>query len=92
MSTYMGGGLGDDEIRNLPPEDRKLAEGLQIEPHVIEAVLNHVSGFKAGVAGIYNRSPYAREKRQALDLWADRLMAIVEGRESNVVTIAGGGR
>jgi integrase len=88
MSTYLGGGLGDDEIRNLPPEDRKLADGLQIEPHVIEAVLNHVSGFKAGVAGIYNRSPYAREKRQALELWADRLMAIVEERTSNVASLA----
>jgi integrase len=88
MSTYMGGGLGDDEIRNLPPKDRKLAEGLQIEPHVIEAVLNHVSGVKAGVHGIYNRSPYAREKRQALELWADRLMAIVEGRTTNVASLA----
>jgi len=87
MSTYMGGGLGDEEIRNLPPEDRKLAEGLQIAPHVIEAVLNHVSGTKAGVHGIYNRSPYAREKRHALELWADRLMAIVEGRETIVTPL-----
>jgi integrase len=39
-------------------------------PHVIEAVLNHVSGHKAGVAGIYNRSTYAVEKREALVSWA----------------------
>jgi hypothetical protein len=58
---------------------------LGIHPHVIEAVLNHVSGHKAGVAGIYNRSTYEREKRVALDLWADHLLAIVEGRASNVV-------
>jgi integrase len=87
MSTYMGGGLGDEKIRNLPPEDRKLAEGLQVEPHVIEAVLNHISGIRGGVFGIYHRSDYAREKRQALELWADRLMAIVEGRESNVTPL-----
>jgi integrase len=36
-------------------------------PHVIEAVLNHVSGHKSGVAGIYNRSTYETEKRAALD-------------------------
>ena len=46
-------------------------------PHIIEAVLNHVSGHKAGVAGIYNRSSYEPEKRQALNLWADHVMALV---------------
>jgi hypothetical protein len=35
---------------------------LGIQPHVIEAVLNHVSGHKAGVAGIYNRSTYAKRE------------------------------
>ena len=60
---------------------------LGVQPHVIEAVLNHVSGHKAGVAGIYNRSSYEREKRHALDLWADHLTAIVEGRESNVTAL-----
>jgi integrase len=69
---------------------RSVATGmadLGVQPHVIEAVLNHVSGHKAGVAGIYNRSTYEPEKRQALDLWANHLMALVEGRESNVVTL-----
>lgn len=42
-------------------------------PHVVEAVLNHISGSKAGVAGIYNRATYAREKREALDLWATHI-------------------
>jgi integrase len=31
-----------------------------IQSHIIEATLNHVSGHKAGVAGIYNRSSYER--------------------------------
>jgi integrase len=50
---------------------------LGVQPHIIEAVLNHVSGHKAGVAGIYNRSTYDREKREALNLWAEHLMAVV---------------
>jgi len=58
-----------------------------IQPHVIEAVLNHVSGHKAGVAGIYNRASYEPEKRAALDRWAENLLAIVEGRESNVIAL-----
>jgi integrase len=37
-----------------------------IQPHIIEAVLNHVSGHKAGVARIYNRSTYDREKRDVI--------------------------
>lgn len=51
---------------------------LGILPHVIEAVLSHTSGHKAGVAGIYNRSSYATEKRQALTLWADHVSALIE--------------
>jgi integrase len=50
---------------------------LGVQPHVIEAVLNHVSGHKAGVAGIYNRSTYAPEKRAALELWASHLITAV---------------
>jgi hypothetical protein len=57
---------------------------LGVQPHIIEAVLNHVSGSKAGVAGIYNRSTYEPEKRRALELWANHLMALVEGRKNNV--------
>jgi hypothetical protein len=60
---------------------------LGVQPHIIEAVLNHVSGHKHGVAGIYNRATYEPEKRQALALWADRLLAIVEGRKRVVVPL-----
>ena len=63
---------------------------LGIQPHVIEAVLNHVSGLRTGVAGIYNRSSYEREKRRALDMWAEHLMAIVEGRKRNVIPLRQG--
>jgi integrase len=69
---------------------RSVATGmadLGVQPHIIEAVLNHVSGSKAGVAGIYNRSTYEPEKRRALELWANHLMAVVEGRASNVAAL-----
>ena len=44
-----------------------MTDRLKVLPHVVEAVLNHISGHKAGVAGIYNRAIYATEKREALD-------------------------
>ncbi len=58
-----------------------------IQPHIIEAVLNHISGHRAGVAGIYNRATYDAEKKTALDRWAEHLMAFVEGRGSNVTPL-----
>ena len=54
---------------------------LGIAPHVVEAVVNHVSGHKGGVAGVYNKSVYAAEKRQALDRWAQHIAEIVAGVE-----------
>jgi integrase len=63
---------------------------LGIQPHVIEAVLNHVSGHKAGVAGIYNRASYAKEKREALNIWAEHVTALVHRREPTVVPLKRG--
>jgi integrase len=58
-----------------------------VQPHIIEAVLNHVSGHKRGPAGIYNRASYARETAQALQVWAEHLAALVESRKKKVVTL-----
>jgi integrase len=67
---------------------RSVATGmadLGIQPHIIEAALNHISGHKAGVAGIYNRSSYEREVRNALALWADHIASIVSGEERKTI-------
>lgn len=61
----------------------RMAE-IGIQPHIVEAVLNHVSGAKGGVAGIYNKAGYENEKAAALARWAEYLMAVVEGRQSIV--------
>jgi integrase len=60
-------------------------------PHIIEAILNHVSGHKAGVHGIYNRANYEPQKRIALQKWADHVEALVSGkRKSSVVELRRG--
>jgi integrase len=87
FATYAGGGLPAHQLAKLAPREKELAKGLGIEPHIVEAVLNHVSGSRSGVAGTYNRSTYEGPKRIALDLWADHLTAIVEGRASNVTPL-----
>src|SRR5262249_5505463 len=48
----------------------RMHDDLQVQPHIVEAVLNHVSGHKGGVAGIYNKATYAKEKAIALARWA----------------------
>jgi integrase len=54
-----------------------MGEQLSISPHVVEAVLNHISGSKAGVAGVYNKATYLKEKREALNKYADYIRTIV---------------
>jgi integrase len=61
-----------------------------ILPHVIEAVLNHVSGARAGVAGTYNRSLYAKEKREALARWASHVSAVIKEQPHRVIKLRAG--
>jgi integrase len=49
------------------------------QPHIIEAIVNHISGAKAGVAGVYNRAIYSEEKRAALTRWAAYITGLVDG-------------
>lgn len=44
-----------------------------VAPHVVEKVLNHISGTISGVAAVYNRYGYDREKREALEIWGEYL-------------------
>jgi integrase len=60
---------------------------LGVQPHVIECILNHHSGFRSGVSGTYNRSPYLNEMRTAQALWADHLKALIEGDGRKVFSL-----
>ncbi len=90
---------GDDPEGVAPPPGwrlhdirRTVATGLQklgIRLETTEACLNHVSGSRAGIVGVYQRHTYSREKRAALDAWSRRLAEIVSGEKaSNVVKLA----
>ena len=46
-------------------------------PHVVEALLNHASGHKSGIAGVYNLASYEKEKAQAVALWDEDLSSVV---------------
>ena len=50
---------------------------LGVLPHIVETVVNHVDGHKAGVDGTYNRALYESETRLALEKWAEHVEVIV---------------
>lgn len=76
---------GEDEAAGTKPwriHDirRTVATGLQrlgVSLQVIEAVLGHISGSRAGIVGVYQRHAFEPEKQHALAQWADELMRIV---------------
>jgi integrase len=60
-----------------------------IAPHIVEAVLNHVSGARAGVAGVYNRAAYLPEKKAGLERWAAHVEGLVSGQAATVTPLRG---
>lgn len=83
--------LGHDTVAGWRIHDlrRTVATGFQklgVRFEVTEAVMNHVSGSRGGIAGIYQRHGWAEEKREALTLWADHLLGLTRPK---VVEIEG---
>lgn len=79
--------MRDELSGELPPwrtHDlrRTAASGMAaagVPPHVVERVLNHLSGAQGGLTGVYQRYNHRGERRQALHDWADRVEEIVSG-------------
>ena len=79
--------LADWRIHDLR---RTAATGLQrlgFRLEVIEAVLGHISGSRAGIVGIYQRHAFDDEKRKALEAWARHVAGLVSPIEGNVVML-----
>ncbi|WP_245638531.1 tyrosine-type recombinase/integrase [Croceicoccus bisphenolivorans] len=70
---------------------RTLATGMQrlgVRFEVTEAILNHVSGSKAGVAGVYQLHDWGPEKKTAMQSWSDHIERILtDADNSNVVQL-----
>jgi integrase len=66
-------GIADWHLHDLRRTCATHLGELGVQPHHIEAILNHYSGHRAGVAGVYQRAKYEPEMRGALQRWADHL-------------------
>jgi integrase len=47
-------------------------------PHIIERVLNHISGAQGGLVAVYQHYQYRPERREALFAWAAHVDAVVQ--------------
>ena len=90
LDQRLGDRVGPWRMHDLRRSAATHMAEIGIMPHVIESVLNHFSGSKSGVAGVYNRSTYEREVTAALVRWSEHLLALVGGRGgANVVPLRG---
>src|SRR4029077_1342958 len=79
-------GFGCDAVPRWTHHDlrRSAATGmarLGVAPHVVDKILNHVSGSIKGVARIYNRYEFLPERRTALEAWGRHVAALASGTE-----------
>jgi len=74
--------LPDMRLHDLRRTLRTGLAELGVSFEVAERVLNHAM---PGLQAVYNRHSYAAEKRKALALWAEHVLALVGRREATVV-------
>jgi integrase len=72
-------GVADWRLHDLRRTVATGLAGIAVALPVVEKILNHVSGSFGGVAGVYQRHAFTDEKRDALNKWAARVEAIVNG-------------
>jgi hypothetical protein len=64
-----------------------MAERLEINPAVVDKVLNHRSGVVRGVAAVYQRGQYLKERKAALSRWGDFLKNLLPNYNQKTVNI-----
>jgi integrase len=79
----------ESEISDCTPHDlRRTAATKMSEAGVSRFILSKVLNHKdSTVTAIYDRHSYDREKQQALETWARKLTAILEGSKARVIPL-----
>ena len=89
MQELLGEAFQPWRIHDLRRTAASGMAALGFQPHVIERVLNHVSGAQGGLVGVYQRHEYREERKRAILAWGAHVMSIVdaEASASNVVPL-----
>jgi integrase len=81
-------GLDDFRVHDLRRTAATRMAEMGISPHTISLILNHMSARRSTITGkVYVQYSYDREKRIALEAWANRLEEIVVGARGGVVPL-----
>ena len=80
--TRINHGLKHFTVHDLRRTLRTQLAALGVSPHIAERVLNHKL---RGIEGVYDQYDYIKERRQALEQWADVLESLED--DGNVIPI-----
>lgn len=80
--TRINHGLKHFTVHDLRRTLRTQLAALGVSPHIAERVLNHKL---RGIEGVYDQYDYNKERRQALEQWADVLESLED--DGNVIPI-----
>jgi len=92
MQEILGGKFQPWRIHDLRRTAASGMAALGFHPHVIERILNHLSGAQGGLVSVYQRHEFRKERKAAILAWGDHLMRLVGAEEakpaSNVVPLS----
>ena len=60
---------------------------LGFQPHIVERVLNHVSGAQGGLVGVYQRYEFVLERKKAIEAWGGYIQQLLTERSSSNVVV-----
>jgi integrase len=78
LDAAMGKGVPPWRVHDLRRSAVTGLVELGVAPHIVELIVNHIGGARAGVAGVYNRANMIDERRAALERWAQRISGLVD--------------
>ncbi len=87
MAKLAGKPMSDWILHDLRRSAATGMARLNIAPHVVDKVLNHVSGTIRGVAAVFNRFGYLDERNAALGAWGRYVETLIRGVGDNVMTL-----
>lgn len=80
-------GVGEWILHDLRRTAATGMAALNIAPHVVDRILNHVSGTIRGVAAVYNRHAYLEERKAALNAWSRYVERLIGPSSDNVMPL-----